>query len=103
KEFLCQTSPCPCCQSLRMAPPAPWLPKDIHGKPTVDTELHARLGSRTGIHFISLLSKLAPEVLQGSSQEEPTWLDLGTQRRKRVRALPNSANSKKKSSASPNS
>jgi len=37
-----------------MAPPAPWLLKDIHGKPTVDTELHARLGSRTGIHFLSL-------------------------------------------------
>jgi hypothetical protein len=29
-------------------------PKDIHGKPTVDTELHCRLGSRTRIHFISL-------------------------------------------------
>src|SRR5262245_13667915 len=27
----------------------------------VDTELHARLGSRTGIHFIRLLSKLAAE------------------------------------------
>ena len=31
-----------------------WLPKDIHGKPTVDTELHCRLGSRTKMHFISL-------------------------------------------------
>jgi hypothetical protein len=29
-------------------------PKDIHDKPTVDSEFHCRLGSRTGIHFISL-------------------------------------------------
>src|SRR5262245_50245287 len=70
---------------------------------TVDTELHARLGSRTGIHLSASVSQLAAEVLQSSSQEEPTWIDLGSQRRKRVRALPNSANSKKKYSASPSS
>ena len=35
--------------------------KDIHGKPTVDTELHCRLGSRTKMLFNQPLSQLAAE------------------------------------------
>jgi FAD/FMN-containing dehydrogenase len=37
--FRTLTAPAPpeltCVAALRMAPPAPWLPKDVHGKPIV--------------------------------------------------------------------
>jgi len=45
-----------------MAPPAPWLPKDIHGKPTVDTELHCLLGSQARREFTA-------EALRAPSKE----------------------------------
>ena len=45
-----------------MAPPAPRLSKDVHGKPTVDTELHAGLGSRARKEFTA-------EALRAPSKE----------------------------------